>query len=253
MRLIFISISIIILISSCQGQDKKTGIQNSKDKKEECCPEQKNETGKQMTGSAMHEGVLQEAIQTNSYTYLRLKENNNDVWLAVPKMQADLGKTYYYKGGMEMKNFHSKELGRDFEVVIFLEKVALSPDGLKTPEHATDYTSNVKSTIVKTETKVEPVQGGITIAELFANKEKYAGKMVKIKGKITKYNKAIMKKNWIHIQDGTEYNGKFDVVATSNQEFTIGDVVTIEGKVALDKDFGYGYTYEILIEDAVKK
>ncbi len=251
MRLIFISISIIILISSCQGQSKETGIQNKTN--EECCPEQKNETDQQLINSGMHEGVLQEAIQTNSYTYLRLRENNNDVWLAVPKMQAELGKTYYYEGGMKMENFHSKELGRDFDKVIFLEKVAQSPDDLKKSEPTTDYTSNVKSSIVKTETKIEPVQDGITVAELFANKEKYAGKTVKIRGKITKYNKAIMKKNWIHIQDGTEYNGKFDVVATSKQEFKVGDVVTIEGTVTLNKDFGYGYSYEILIENAVIK
>jgi ribosomal protein S17 len=252
MRLIFISISIIILISSCNGQNKEAGIQN-KNNKEECCPEQKNETDQQLMNSGMHEGVLQEAIQTNSYTYLRLRENNNDVWLAVPKMQAELGKTYYYEGGMKMENFHSKELGRDFDKVFFLEKVAQNPDDLKKSESTTDYTSNVKSTIVKTEAKIEPVQDGITVAELFANKEKYAGKLIKIRGKITKYNKAIMKKNWIHIQDGTEYNGKFDVVATSNQEFKVGDVVSIEGTVSLNKDFGYGYSYEILIENAVIK
>ncbi len=251
MRLIFISISIIILISSCQGQNKETGIQNKTDK--ECCPEETTETGNQLMGTVMHKGVLQEAKQTNSYTYLRLKENNNDVWLAVPKMQAELGKTYYYEGGMEMKNFHSKELGRDFDVVLFLEKVAQNPEGLKQKEQTADYTSNIKSTIVKTEAKIEPLADGVTIADLYANKEKYNGKTIKIRGKITKYNKAIMKKNWIHIQDGTEYNGKFDVVATSNQEFKVGDVVTIEGKVSIDKDFGYGYTYEVLIENAVAK
>ena len=106
---------------------------------------------------------------------------------------------------------------------------------------------------MKKVSKIEPAKDGITIAELFENKEKYNGKTVKTKGQVTKYNAAIMKKNWIHIQDGTEYNGKFDLVATSNQEFNVGDVVTIEGTVSLNKDFGYGYSYEILIENAVVK
>ena len=32
--------------------------------------------------------------------------------------------------------------------------------------------------------------------------------------------------------------------------FKVGDVVTVEGKVTLDKDFGHGYFYEIIIEEA---
>jgi len=231
MRLIFIAVGIVLLMSSCQGQGKE-------------------ET--QNVSSGIKKGILQEAIQTSNYTYLRLQDNGEDTWLAVPKMKADLGETYYYQGGMEMKNFHSKELGRDFDRVLFIEKVAKSEEDLNS-DNQENYRSNIKSSIVKSVTKLEPAKDGITIAELFANKEKYVGKTVKIKGQVTKYNAAIMKKNWVHIQDGTEYDGKFDLVFTSDQEFKVGDVVTIEGEVSLNKDFGYGYSYEILIENAVKK
>jgi len=237
MRLFFIQIGIILLMSNCQGQNQEQSNTNN---------------------SNVHKAIVQEVIQTSSYTYLRVKENDKENWLAVPKMQVELGGTYYYEGGMEMKDFHSKELGRNFESVFFLEKVSTSADGTKkvappTSPYTSNNTSPVKPTITKSEITVEPAEGCITIAELFSNKEKYAGEIVKIRGQVTKYNASIMKRNWIHIQDGTEHNGKFDLVATSNMEFKVGNIVTIEGKVTLNKDFGYGYSYEILLEETVAK
>ncbi len=203
--------------------------------------------------SANHEVVVQEVIYTSAYTYLRVKEGDKENWLAVPKMQAQVGATYYHAEGMPMKNFHSKELNRDFETVYFLAGVKAKQENTLniTNESAKDHTSSVKSTVVKTEIKIEPVEGGITISELFSAKEKYAGKTVKIRGKVTKYNASIMSKNWIHIQDGTDFEGKFDLTVTSAMEFKVDDIVTIEGKVALNKDFGYGYSYDVLVEEAV--
>jgi hypothetical protein len=58
-----------------------------------------------------------------------------------------------------------------------------------------------------------------------------------------------MNKNWIHLQDGTEFDGQFDLTLTTDQQFEVGSVVTVEGKIALDKDFGYGYSYKVLLED----
>ena len=103
----------------------------------------------------------------------------------------------------------------------------------------------------KREVDIQPASGGITIAELFANKESYAGKTVRIKGEVTKFNGSIMDRNWVHIQDGTEYEGKFDLTATTDVEIPVGEVVTLEGVVAINQDFGYGYAYEILLEKAV--
>lgn len=110
-----------------------------------------------------------------------------------------------------------------------------------------------KVAVKKEDVKIEPLEGGISIYELFANKEKYEGEKVLIKGKVTKYNAGIMNKNWLHLQDGSEYEGKFDLVATSKLEFKLGEIVTIEGKVALNKDFGHGYKYEVIIEGIEKK
>ena len=74
---------------------------------------------------------------------------------------------------------------------------------------------------------------------------------VKLKGKVVKVNNNIMKKNFLHIQDGTGKEGTNDVTVTSAQTANEGDMVTVVGKVMLDRDFGSGYTYPLIIEDAV--
>ena len=90
----------------------------------------------------------------------------------------------------------------------------------------------------------------MTIKELFEKKKSYEGKTVKVRGKVTKYTPAVMNKNWIHIQDGTDAGGKFDLAITSNDEVAVGDNIVVEGKISLDKDLGYGYFFEVIMEDA---
>jgi hypothetical protein len=57
--------------------------------------------------------------------------------------------------------------------------------------------------------------------------------------------------NFMHLQDGTKGNGQFDITVTSNDRFIVGNIVTIKGTVVLNKDFGAGYSYDVLIEKAV--
>lgn len=97
---------------------------------------------------------------------------------------------------------------------------------------------------------VEAKTYDISIEELIKNKEKYNNQTVRLKGEVSKYNSHIMNVNWIHIKDGTSFNGKSDVTATSTTEVKLGDTISIEGKVTLDKNFGSGYIYDILIENA---
>lgn len=106
-----------------------------------------------------------------------------------------------------------------------------------------------KATLEKQEVSIEKTEGTTTIAELYSDLKKFKGETIRVKGKVTKVNPSIMNKNWIHIQDGSEYKGQFDLTITSDQEFQIGTVVTVEGKIALDKDFGYGYSYKVLLEE----
>ena len=114
-------------------------------------------------------------------------------------------------------------------------------------EAAIDDT-NVEATT--DDTSVEATTYDISVEELIKNKEKYNNQTVRLKGEVSKYNPNIMNINWIHIKDGTSFNGKSDVTATSTTEVKLGDTISIEGKVTLDKNFGSGYIYPILIENA---
>jgi hypothetical protein len=210
----------------------------------------KPQQASQQEAPGVHKAVVLEVIQTSMYTYLHVEEKDGDKWLALPGMEAKANEVYYYTGGMEMKNFVSKELGRTFPSVYFIESVSKSPDLTAKDEKAYPHQGS-KNKTEKQPVKVQPVQGGVTIAELYKNKSTYADKKVMIKGEVTKFNANIMDKNWIHLQDGTDFSGKFDLTATTATEVAVGDVITLEGVVKLDKDFGYGYSYEILLEDAV--
>ena len=71
-----------------------------------------------------------------------------------------------------------------------------------------------------------------------------------MRGKVVKFSPEIMGKNWIHLQDGTGKEGTNDLTVTTKMMAKVGDTVVISGAVATDKDFGYGYKYGVIIEDA---
>lgn len=102
----------------------------------------------------------------------------------------------------------------------------------------------------KIDAKVEPCADCITIGNLVANKKDFAGKTISVKGVVAKINEEIMDRNWVHIQDGTEADGIFNLTVTTNQYIKTGDVVTFKGIIAADKDFGFGYFYDIIMEEA---
>jgi hypothetical protein len=98
---------------------------------------------------------------------------------------------------------------------------------------------------------IAKAEGGKTIAEVFAGREQLAGQMVLIRGKVVKTNPRIMGRNWLHVRDGTGAEGSNDLtVTTVGAAPTVGDTVVVSGPVVLNKDFGMGYTYDVIIEDA---
>ena len=71
-----------------------------------------------------------------------------------------------------------------------------------------------------------------------------------MRGKVVKFTPEIMGKNWIHLQDGTGAAGTSDLTVTTSASAKTGDTVTVKGILVVDKDFGYGYAYDVIIEDA---
>jgi hypothetical protein len=104
------------------------------------------------------------------------------------------------------------------------------------------------------EIKVKKAEGpnGKTVSEIYAGKASLKGASVAVRGKVVRYNPGIMGKNWIHLRDGSGSNEKKDndVTVTTLDSAALGDVILVKGKVQLDRDFGAGYAYPIIIEDA---
>jgi hypothetical protein len=94
--------------------------------------------------------------------------------------------------------------------------------------------------------------GAKTVEEIVTQRAALKDQTVTVRGKVVKFNAAILGKNWIHLQDGTgsQAQGSHDVLVTTQEQARPGDVVTARGTVRVDKDFGAGYAYKVLIEDA---
>lgn len=115
------------------------------------------------------------------------------------------------------------------------------------------YHSTIEEKEPPLDIQVEKAPNGITIAELYKNRNNYANKKVIVRGQVVKTNNGIMDRNWVHIKDGTSEAGKSDLTFTTQEIVSVGDVVTFEGVVALDKEYGKGYVYPLVVENATFK
>lgn len=221
-------------------------------------PAQDQEMATQDTSRAQidaHVITSTEVLQTKQYTYIHGTENGLDRWVAVTKMDAKIGTKYYFIGGLSMTNFKSKELNRTFTEVIFADNISTNPASADTKSGVVTQNPKVVSNgsavaVEKSTVKVTIGKGEVSIASLWEKKKDFATKTAKVRGKVTKFTPGIMKKNWIHLQDGTEFSGKFDLVITTDQEVKVGDEISAEGIINVDKDFGFGYFYNVIMENA---
>ncbi|HUW51729.1 MAG TPA: hypothetical protein VMV75_12010 [Sulfuricella sp.] len=89
-----------------------------------------------------------------------------------------------------------------------------------------------------------------TVAALYQDKSALAGQEVRVQGKVVKVNNGIMGRNFLHVQDGTGGQNTNDLTVTSKQTANVGDQVTVTGRVVVNRDFGAGYAYPLLVEEA---
>jgi hypothetical protein len=196
----------------------------------------------------MHIVKVNEVLPTSKYVYLNVSEGDEVFWIAATKQDANVGDSYAYKGGIMKRNFESKEYNRVFDVVYLVTNlVTVEKNGqLSGGQIETDAASeNEKMAEV---TEVIEHEGSMKIAELVKDPKKYEGKTVQLTGKVMKINPNIMSKNWVHLQDGSKND--YDLVITTNSFIPEGSVVTLQGVVALNLDFGAGYKYDLLVENA---
>lgn len=211
------------------------------------CNTEQNEnlTEEDVQKNEPHIATVLDKIPAKGYTYLQVSENKNEYWIAVPTMDVEIGETVYFSRFMVMEDFSSENIDKSFDEILFVEDARKSP----TPDEMKNIHSGALSS-EKEQINIEPIADGKTVQELFTEKSDLNGKVVKVKGQVVKFNKQIMKRNWIHIQDGTGSEDEFDLVITSDDDVKVGDVIIAEGTIAVDKDFGAGYFFPVIIEEA---
>lgn len=224
-------------------------------------------------------GVVTETMNAANYTYVQVDNGQEKIWAAAPEFKVKKGDKVNIPEGMPMQNYESATLKRKFDVVYFVAEIGVGdkmpgggaamgmggapagmpagmpamPEGQVLPEGA--HPKHDAATAAK---EANVSFGSIkkadkTVAEIFAGQAALSGKEVSVRGKVIKYNPMIMGKNWIHLQDGTGAAGANDLTITTAADSKVGDTVLVTGMLTLNKDFGMGYKYGVIIEDAKVK
>jgi hypothetical protein len=190
-------------------------------------------------------GKITEVIDAAGYTYAEVDSGDQKVWAAGPVTALKAGDMVSFSAEMPMQNFHSISMDRDFPVIYFIDKFNTSTQHQTgNSENSASPHSPQKSTrLIQPVEGIDKVEGGNSIAEIYTNKQQLNGKMLQVRGKVTKFNPDILGKNWLHIIDSSSVG---DLTVTTQGTVEVGDIVIVEGKLGLDRDF-----YPFILEDAI--
>ncbi|MEZ4910825.1 MAG: GW dipeptide domain-containing protein [Saprospiraceae bacterium] len=195
-----------------------------------------------------HKVTVNDVLQTEKYTYLNVSENNKTFWIATSKLDAQKGDVYLYRGGLLKTNFESLEFSRTFDTIYLVSNIinaAKHPGSYQGMAIENSPTSPINIDATK-------IKNAIALSELFKHKDKYKDQTITVVGTCTKANYGIMDRNWVHISDGSkDGSNTLDLTITSEERIQVGSTIALQGKIALNKDFGAGYRYNVILEDAV--
>ena len=199
-------------------------------------------------------GEVLEVMDVEGYTYLRLKTANGETWAAVSKAPVKKGAKVTIENVAVMNNFESKSLKKTFKTIVF---GSLGGAGGSAPSAGNSLASapSGPATVADTGAIHVPKASGAnarTVGEILTKSAELKDKPVVVRGKIVKYNPGIMGKNWIHLRDGSgsATDGTNDLLVTTLSQAKAGDIATVTGVVRTNKDFGSGYSYKVLVEEA---
>jgi hypothetical protein len=189
--------------------------------------------------STLHTARVLETMNAGGYSYIKVQDDKKEYWIAMTQRAVKPGDMINYQEQGWMQQFHSKTLNRTFEKILFAADVQK-----KVPTQMHSTAKNIMNSPYEE-------AGTLSIAKLFKYRDKYADTKIKVIAKVTKVSKEIMGKNWVHLEDGSSFMGKDDLVFTTKQNPPkVGSLVVATGVAKKDVDFGYGYFYPLIIEDA---
>jgi hypothetical protein len=238
------------------------------------------------------QGEVLEVQDVPSYTYLRLKTQNGETWAAIVTTPIKPGAKVTIENAIVMTNFQSKTLNKTFPTIIFgslAGAAGSAPSQLGmynlgagatggsaamggapmggAPMGGANTMGNALGTAFTAlpgkkleqinDVHVSKAKGANakTVAEIVKNRIALKGKTVVVRGKVVKYNAGILGKNWVHLRDGSgsAADQSDDILVTTQNETKLDAIVTVKGVVHNDEDFGAGYAYKVLIEEATLK
>lgn len=199
-------------------------------------------------------GTVVEVKDVESYSYLRLKTKDGETWAAVSRAPVKKGAQVTIENATVMTNFESKTLKRTFPTIVFGNLAGAAGDMPSAAAMAKAHGGMAPQPADIGDVKVPKATGADarTVAEVVTKSADLKDKSVTIRGKVVKYNPGIMGKNWVHLRDGTgnAADNSNDLLITTADATQVGAVVVAKGTVRTDKDFGAGYAYKVLVEDA---
>lgn len=194
-------------------------------------------------------GEVLEVRSVESYTYLRLKTANGEIWAAVPTAMVSKGAQVTVARPMTMQNFESKALKKTFDKIVFGQLV--DPKAMASAPHGGMPSPAAQPPVVA---KVPKATGpdAKTVAEVVGGKAALKDKAVVVRGQVVKFSRDIMGKNWLHLRDGSgsAADGSNDILVTTKDLAAVGDIVNARGIVRTNVELGSGYSYAVLIEGA---
>ena len=189
------------------------------------------------------EGTVVDTLNGGGYTYLQIDDTKKKYWVAVEGTKVEKGTEVRFTEELRAKNFESKSLNRTFDEIVFASNL----------QYRTQVPEKGNLALIDEQVKESPYKqnGTISVKEVWEKRASLKDKTIAIRGKVVKASPNIIGVNWIHIQDGTGEGSEVGrIVFTSKELPKVGDIVTASGVVSVDKDFGSGYFYKIIVQNA---
>jgi len=202
----------------------------------------------QSTAEAQIEGSVSSVLDVPGYTYVEVETGDGTVWAAAPSVSVKAGDIVSFATGMAMRDFYSKTLQREFEVIYFVDRF-ISNSGTTSIDNeaaAAHGSMDVQEAAVPVE-GIRKADGGYTVAEIFARGDELNGKPMRVRGQVVKFTAGVMNTNWLRIRDGSTNQ---ELIVPTDATAAVNDVVLVEGELVINMDLGQGYVLPAVLQDA---
>lgn len=223
--------------------------------------EEENQTEKKETESLI--GTVKKVEEAGKYIYLNIDEDGKDIWLVTMpdffKEKVAEGDKLEYLGGDIIKGFKSKSLDRTFDSIVFVTKIRSlnevsseveeAEESIPQNKHRKQIPAMEKKVSAPAKGEIEKAEGGMSIEEIFSERDRFRGKEVILRGRVMKIISNILGMTWVTLQDGTGMAPDNKIIAVTMESVNLGDVLTARGILQTNVNIGSGYQYEVLIDE----